>query len=305
MSARRNRQLLAIGLAIGLVATSAHAAQLARTAIVAPGLMSSACAGLTNGSNTGPGGLVVTSFPAELTCNSQQSVGPTATGAAGYVNGAQAVSASSLAYSTWGAVRLATEFSGPNNAIFPQANANAGWVDGWRVDPVNPAFIGQNAILSFRINVAADLFAFAGFNSSARLVVQPYVNDSSFANPTDFRVQGQGFQGAPYQQTVSATASFGIPIVLGTPFEFSLFARAIAGTGSQAGATLINTASADAASIDWDGIAGVTVGGQPVDVVLTADSGVDWTVPVPEPAMALAVPFGAAAMAAMAHRRRR
>lgn len=304
MPARRNRLLLGLAFATSFVAANAHSAQLVRTAIVAPGLMSSACAGLTNGANSGPGGLVGTGFPAELTCNSQQSVGPTAAGAAGYVNSAQAISASSLAYSTWGAVRLATDFSGPNNTVFPQANANAGWVDGWRVDPVNPAFIGQSAILSFRIRVEADLFAFAGFNVFARLVVQPYVNDSSFAVPTDFRVQGQGFAGAPYQQTVATTASFEIPIVLGTPFEFSFFARATSGTGSQAGSTSINTAGSDAASIDWDGITGVTVGGQPVDVVLTADSGVDWTVPVPEPTTALAVPFGAVGLAALARRRR-
>lgn len=301
MTPSRARILVSVGFL--LAAGGAHSAQLARTSIVAPGVMSSTCAGLTNGASPAPGDLVNTGFPAELTCNSQQSAGATASSSASYANAGQAVSGASRSFAAMGAMRLESDFSGPNSATFPQAVATAGWVDGWRVDPTNPALIGQNAVLSFRLHVTGDLLAIAGFNSVARLAATPYVNDLSVSTPTNVSFQGQGQQGSPYQQTVDATVGFAVPIVLGTPFELGLFGRAASGTASVAGSNLINTVSSDAPSIDWEGITSVTVGGQPVDVVVTSTSGVDWTVPVPEPALGFGIVCGMAGLAALGARR--
>ena len=293
-----------IVIAVLLAANGADAAQLARLSIVAPALMSSTCSGLTNGSNPLPGDLIATNFPAELTCNSEQSPDPIATSRASYSNGGLAVSATSESLVTWGAMRLDSDFSGPNSATFPQASATAGWVDALTVTPTNPALIGQAAVLAFNISIEADLLALAGFNSVARLSVRPYVNDANLATPPSLSVQGQGQQGSPYQQTLDTSASFTIPIVLGTPFELGIFARASSGTASTAGSNLINTVSSDAVSIAWDGITSVTVAGQPIDVSISADSGIDWSGPVPEPSTGIALLVGSGALAALGSRRR-
>lgn len=287
-----------------LAAGVSEAVQIARTAIAAPGLMSSNCAGLTNGGNPSPGDLVVTGLPLELTCNSAQSADPIAMSSASYLNGGAAVSATSESLATWGAVRLSTDFSGPNSATFPQASATAGWVDAWTVTPTNPALIGLDAVLGFRLQLEGDLLAIAGFNSIARLAVRPYVDDALVATPSIVSFQGQGLSGSPYQQTVSTTATFFVPIVLGTPFELSVFARASSGTGSIAGSNLINTVSSDASSIAWDGIESVTVAGQPVDVSIDTTSGIDWSGPVPEPSTGIGLLVGSGCLVALGSRRK-
>jgi len=295
------------GIVIGIVlaAGGAQAMQLARTAIVAPALMSSTCAGLTSGSNPAPGDLITTALPAELTCNSAQSTDLIATSGAIYSNGGLAVSGNSESLVTWGALRLSSDFSGPNSATFPLAAATAGWVDSWTVTPTNPAFIGQSAVVHFDLSIDADQLAIAGFNSLARLTVRPYVDDASVATPAGLQIQGQGQQGSPYQQTIDTTASFAVPIVLGTPFELGIFARATSGTASQAASNAINTVSSDAASIAWEGITSVTVAGQPIDVTVIADSGIDWTGPVPEPSLGLGLVIGSGCLAAFGSRARK
>jgi hypothetical protein len=266
--------------------------------------MSSTCAGLTNGGNPTPGDLVAPGPPAELVCNSEESADPMATSGASYTNAGQAVSATSESLATWGAIRLSTDFSGPNSATFPQAVATAGWVDAWTVTPLNPALIGQAAVLNFELQIEGDLLALAGFNSVARLAAKPYRDDASVSAPAIVSYQGQGQVGSPYQQTVDTPASFAIPFVLGTPFELGVFARASSGTASVASSNSINTVSSDASSIAWNGITSITVAGQPVEVSISTASGIDWSGPVPEPSMGLGLVVGAGCLAGFGARRR-
>lgn len=285
-----------VALALAGVPAAASATELGRLDIAAPGAMVSACAGIDAGN-----GSAIGDKPAWVagrnTCNAVQTALPYASvaQAASYQEpGPAAVNAAANGQAVMGQTRLFAHSRAYNDAGIAAGAVTGGWVDNLTLTPANPADIGKTASFTFAIDVQGTLAgqgATDSFNSRASLGIRPYVDDLSLTDPVfQFLVGGQGQQFSPYNQTVNQIVSFSTDIVLGTPFELGIFARALAGNASAtAGAPFaISEATVDFSNtISWAGISSLTLNGNPVAYSLSSASGIDWTQPyataVPEP----------------------
>lgn len=304
-------------------ATPSVAAELGRQDVAAPAAMISVCGGVATGNGVAIGDVMSWVEGNRHSCNAAQtaSAGATVAQAATYLEAPVLVNTDAHGQTAMGQTKLFAHSIARNDAGIAQASANGGWVDVLTLVPLDPANNGATATLTFVIDVSGTLSgqgANFSFNSSAGFGVKPYLNDFGLpvvGNPgasQQFVVSGQGQNFAPYNQTVDQGVSFTASIVLGTPFELGIFARATAGNASSTGGSApfaVSEATTDFAStIEWAGISGLTVGGNPVPFSVSSASGIDWAqpyAPVPEPAAGLLWAAGLLAIGAVRGRKLR
>ena len=278
-------------------AGSVSAIELGRLDLTEPGAMISTCGGLNlSGSGYAVGDKGV--WRAGLfSCNAALTGQPAATVAqsANYtVATPEPVTATASGQASLGLIKLNAYSLATPAAGFAQAEATGGFLDTLTVNPVNASDIGKTASFSFLMHAEGTLAgqgANFSFNSFAGLGIKPYINNASLlplGSATEFNVSGQGQYNFPYNQTVNQDVLFTGTIVLGTPFELGVFARAFAGNASSGSVFEFNEATSDFSSgIAWQGISAVAVDGNAVAFTLGSASGIDWTqpyaAPVPEP----------------------
>lgn len=287
-------------LPLALASLPSFAAELSQQDLGATGALVSSCAGMASGSFPVEGSLFDWQ-PGLSNCNAAMTTTPgqqlTASGA--YTQAAPSVQASSHGSATYGAVGMYAHFRANASAGFAAAESTAGWTDTWTLIPADPAQIGQNAVVSFSVHLDGVLDGLPIGNSYTRIGSQVWLNNAPVAGQA-FRAQGQGQGGFPFHQVIAQDVAFSVTVALGTPFELGVFSRASAGTAG-AGPNWFSEASSDFAStLTWQGISGVTLGGNAISYSLTSQSGTDWTVasaPVPEPSMALLLSGGLLALA--------
>jgi hypothetical protein len=250
--------------------------------------MVSVCAGLANGSGVNPGdpkGFV----PGASDCHSGLAApaGSSQARSASYVDAAVSTDLHATGQAEYGRIRLMSDSAAPATVMFPLARAVGGWVDQWRIDPLDPSLAGKPATLGMNLHVDGTLSA-TGPNAGASMQLAAYVDNQTSFPQGGYRVSGQGFFNQPYQQSVDTTVTLQVAINLGQPFKLGVFADAASGPASSSADPRPNLGHVDFANtITWQGIAGVSVGGQAIDYSLTAASGIDWSQPyvaaVPEP----------------------
>lgn len=292
-------------LPLALLGLPAVAAELGQQHLGATGALLSSCAGLATGAFPTEGNLFDW-LPGKSNCNAASTTTPGQMLAASdsYNQATPSVQASAHGSATYGSVGMYAHFRANASAGFAAAESTAGWTDTWTLMPANPAQIGQNAVLSFSIHLDGVLDGLPTGNSYTRIGTQVWLNDAP-ALGQSFRVQGQGQGGFPFHQVINQDVSFSVTVPLGTPFELGIFSRASAGTAG-AGPSWFSEASSDFAStLTWQGVSGVSLGGNAIAYTLSSQSGIDWKLayaPVPEPSLALLLSGG---LLALALRRRR
>jgi hypothetical protein len=224
---------------------------------------------------------------------------------ASYTDAAKDTQSAAQGYAQMGQLGMASSFRSNSQFGFTLAAVNAGWNDMLVVTPQDPAQNGQSALFSFDLHVSGELEAQPTGNSGTELRIAAY-RDNGQNGFAQWSVGGQGQGNFPYQQIVDTVVTLDLPVTLGQPWQFGLYARAVAGSASF-GPNWISEANNDFLStITWQGINGVTVGGQPIAFSVSSQSGIDWTrsfAPIPEPATWAMLALGLAGIAACAQRR--
>jgi hypothetical protein len=292
-------------LPLALACLPAFAAELGQQNLGSTGVLVSSCGGMASGAFPTEGNLFDW-LAGKSNCTAAQTttVGQQLAASDSYSQATPSVQADAHGSATYGSVGMYAHFRANASAGFAAAETTAGWTDTWTLMPANAAQIGQNAVLSFSIHLDGVLDGLPTGNSYTRIGTQVWLNDST-AGGQSFRVQGQGQGGFPFHQVIAQDVSFSVTVQLGTPFELGIFSRASAGTAG-AGPNWFSEASSDFAStLTWQGVSGVTVGGNAIAYTLSSQSGIDWNVPyapVPEPSLALLLSGG---LLALVLRRRR
>lgn len=269
----------------------AQATELGRLEIAPGSYMVSSCAGQRSGGGTSPGdkgGWYVGLHE----CNASQSSlpGGSVSESASYTNPLVNHDVAEGTVSM-GQLKLYASFDA-NNQIGVGAWATGGWVDTVTINAVNPALQGTQAILTFSLHAEGTLVGLPKGNSGVGMEIYPYINDNFIGIPEtpyagqNFKVSGQGQNGFPYNATVNDNAVFRAVVTLGTPFELGIFARATVGVAG-VGPNWYSGGTVDFShTIEWNGMQGVTVAGNPVDFTVDSLSGTPWigayTAPVPE-----------------------
>lgn len=292
---------LGAGLVMVLLTTvgAARAQQLTLLDVGPEGTLLSVCAGFHGGTNPNPGfdlGMV----PGENQCNASVTTQAPQLlqHSASYTDLAKDSESAALGYAQMGQFGLASSFRSNSQFGYTIAAATAGWNDVLVVTPQDPAQNGQSGMFSFDLDVSGVLDAQPTGNSGTQLKIAAY-RDNGQNGFSQWSVGGQGQFNFPYHEVVDTMISLGLPVTLGQPFQFGLYARATAASASF-GPNWISEASNDfLATITWQGVNGVTVGGQPIAYSLSSQSGIDWTqpfqpiqvpeVPAPLPAVGVGV----------------
>ena len=185
-----------------------------------------------------------------------------------------------------------------SSVFFPAGFTDAGWIDTILLE--NAANNGQVATVSIILNVTGTL-SVSGPNVTSLL--QLAVSSETANNPALHEPFYQIQAPAP-TLLVSDTLVLDLPFIIGTPSQILVRAMARAMTSSQ---TSLGNNDADVdflTTLTWGGIEKVMVGGGEItDFTATGvDSGIDWTVAVPEPRPAFLVGLGLAARALIRRR---
>lgn len=273
-------------LAVLAAAGGSQAQQLTLLDVGPKGTLMSACAGFQNGGGTNPGG-ALGMLPGQHQCNASITTQPAQLlqHSASWTDVPRDSQSASQGYAQMGQVGMASSFRSNSQFGFTLAAATAGWNDVLVFAPQDPGLNGQNAIVAFDVHVSGVLDAKPTGNSGTGLGIAAY-RDNGQNGFAQWSVAGQGQGGFPYQMVVDTTITLQLPVTLGQPLQFGLYARAVSGSAS-AGPNWISEASNDFLStITWQGIGSLTLGGQPVAFTLSSQSGIDWTqpfAPIPEP----------------------
>lgn len=202
---------------------------------------------------------------------------------------------------------------------FPGGRAHAGYRETLTVLPNNdPLLIGQPGFFVFDMNITGTLIA-TGANGRATVSTAVYKDgtpdlginqfwDAGNSDPiaTDRQRAFWGVStfapGEVVNRPISDTITMSIPITFGTPFDLGFYVYATASTRSQANASGGSTADMlFQNSFDYAGINAVYVGANPDPVndllapseySVNSASGVDWTVPIPEPSALVLLGLG-------------
>jgi len=287
-------------LPLALASLPTFAAEMSQQDLGATGALVSSCAGMATGAFPIEGGLF--DWQVGLSnCNAASTTTPgqqLATSGA-YNQASPSVQADSHGSARYGSVGMYAHFRANASAGFAAAESTAGWTDTWTLMPANPAQMGQNAVVSFSVHLDGVLDGLPIGNSYTRIGSQVWLNNAPVAGQV-FRAQGQGQGGYPFHQVIDQDVAFSVTVTLGTPFELGVFSRASAGTAG-AGPSWFSEATSDFAStLTWQGISGVTVGGNAIGYTLSSQSGIDWNqaaAQIPEPSMALLLSGGLLALA--------
>lgn len=292
--------------AFGIAASGAWAQQKSLADVGPTGTLVSVCAGFQNGNGSNPGALLGM-LPGQHECNASVTPQPAQLlqRSASWTDAARDSESAAQGYAQMGQMGMASSFRSNSQFGFTLAAATAGWNDVLVFTPQDPAQNGQSAVFSFDLHVSGVLTALPTGNSATSLGIAAY-RDNGQNGFASWSVGGQGQGGFPYQQTVNTTVALQLPVTLGQPLQFGLYARAAAGSASS-GPNWISEASNDFLStITWAGIGSLTVGGQPVAYTLGSQSGIDWSqpfVPIPEPGTWALLALGLAGIAARVRRR--
>lgn len=284
MSMRKTRHLLLV-LASGISSLSL-AAELNHNSVGASGAMVSACGGIASGGFPTEGNFfdwqagksvcnsALTAVPGNLVANS-----------ASYTQ--VEVVTDTHGSAQFGQVGSFAHFRANAHQGFAAAETTAGWSDTLTLQPLNLGQLGQNVDVAFTLHVHGVLDGVPSGNSYTRYGVQAWKDNLAVAGQS-LRFQGQGQGGFPFHQAVDQNVTFHVTAKLGTAFNLGVFTRSSTGTAGS-GPNWFSEATSDfAGTVTWQGISGVTLGGNAVAYTLSSTSGIDWRQPftaaVPEPA---------------------
>jgi hypothetical protein len=231
-------------------------------------------------------------------------------GPAGESASQDAPTGSSSVAARLGVIWLDSRIDTPPAAGRPRSAASGGFADRLVID--SPGATGLPGHLVFHVGVQGLLRA-AGTGGGAVFRLQAQVNDqdrpagpgfdagSGFALPATNQLIGwlasherdEGFTAV----AISEVVRFSVPFTFGQSFELGLWASVMTDT-DYAGDSSRSVADFTP-GVTWLGIAGAWVRETrfTTDLSLTAQSGVDWMQPVPEPSTALLAAAGALMLA--------
>lgn len=274
-------------LPLALAGIGAHAVELGQQDLGSSGALVSSCAGIATGAFPTEGNRFDWQIgKSNCSAFSTTTPGQLLSASNSYTQATPSIQADTHGSAQYGSVGMYAHFRANASAGFAASETTAGWTDTLTLMPVNPAQIGQNAVLSFSVHLDGVLDGLPTGNSYTRIGTQVWLNNAATAS--NFRAQGQGQGGFPFHQVIDQDLNYNVTVKLGTPFELGVFSRASVGTAG-AGPNWFSEATSDFAStLTWQGISGVTLGGNAITYTLSSQSGIDWaqayTAPVPEPA---------------------
>lgn len=197
---------------------------------------------------------------------------------------------SGVGTSALGYTLVETTATFPNAAIGAGAAIDGGWSETLTI--TNPAHTGENGVVRFAVSVRAFLTA-QGSNARTALRVAAYRNGVPL-------IQQPGFSPGESDPLVT-TQQYGnwelitdqpladefrivrdeivlaVPFTFGTPFTLGLSSLASSGTRTTLVAAGTSHAKIDDSRVNWGGILGVTINGQPViGNTLTSSTGKDF-----------------------------
>ncbi len=309
------------------IATSADGA-LSHFVTTAPGGFAQAGASdidSTNGGGIIPGADLQVMFGAAGADFDEQAFAGTGSATASATFNSGSIVNSASAFAQLKRVKLqAANTNGTLSGSFPGGRAHGGYRETLTVVPNNnPSLIGQPGFYVFDVHVTGTLMA-TGANGRATVSTAVYkdgapdLGQNLFWDPgnsdpiaTDRQRAFWGVStfapGEVATKPVNDTITMSVPIVFGTPFDLAFYVYGTASTRSQASAAGGSTADMMFQnSFDYGGIVGVYAGANPdpindllAESAYTVDSasGVDWTVPIPEPTSLALLGLGALAIA--------
>lgn len=280
--------------------TSAVLAGPSQGSISLPGGFATACASQISSSSLLPGWDITAhfaSFPGKYACQSQSFSGPAGQASASAAWAAPDLANESALQVRMGAIHLSAQNDAPGGYtyLFPVGVATGGWGDRLRVDL--PGQEGKAAVWRFEIDVSglmdnagagAGHLELTSFKDRVELRndVPGYSRGNSDARTTELQRVGYGARyGA--DRTVLDVVTFAVPVVVGTDFDWGVFASLQAGASSYGASPSRSTALADFShTLSFAGSAGLFINGvEQSGWSMSSASGVDWlaAAPVPEP----------------------
>jgi hypothetical protein len=166
------------------------------------------------------------------------------------------------------------------------SGATGGWSDHLTITATDPANDGKAGRLFARLHVDGTLDAVDGVPSEAGLRIQHWQLGGPIGNPNtaDYLNLADGFgAGATPHKTVNEDVIIGVNFTFGTAFDLGMFATAYVLAPKGAVPAAVHPKSDFTNGVVWDGIYAVNLSStsQPVGYTVTADSGIDYTQPVP------------------------
>lgn len=198
-----------------------------------------------------------------------------------------------------GHIHMQSNNSSPSNAFFAIAASNGGFED--RLTLNLPGQTGKTVYMLVSMSADGSVSA-SGPAGASQIQVTGYMNTSELmaSNPgysrgnsdlftTDRQRVAWGASSGPNtSRVIDGHWTFSVPVVVGTPFDLGIYARAQSSQRSYGAGTAVSSTELDFShSVLVQGVSGLMLNGSLITsgYTLTAASGLDWTqaLPVPEP----------------------